>query len=360
MNHLKNALSAVVVAATFGAPAFAATPAVSGLITAPSRADIAYDTKNSVLFISGSDSIRRYDMKTQSYLSPIVLGGQTIGMDISPDGKTLAVANGRSNGSQNFVDLIDLASGKSSRIGFNLGFNEGGTFTVAYDHDSKLLVSSEFKGSGWTSLRKYNSSNGSTSNLGSVTQNTMLTASADHSAIAIAESNISNGPFGVYRTGDTSYHSQKSTDWFNYEIGISRDGSQLAVPTYGGTFVSNAHGAGTVIGEYAGRAPIGVAYSPVADQLFLPFANTNYIAEYNTRTGAQIGRITVPGTFDWTGNSAFGEGRTKVAGDGSYLFSTLDNGVFFERLAPVPEPTSWMMLAVGLFGLTAFSRKKTA
>jgi hypothetical protein len=59
---------------------------------------------------------------------------------------------------------------------------------------------------------------------------------------------------------------------------------------------------------------------------------TKTILRYDTRTMRQTGTITVPGTFDWTGNEPFVEGRTHVSADGRLLFSTLDNGVFYTTL----------------------------
>lgn len=352
---LRSAFVTAALATTLSANA--SSNPTTGFISAPNRADIAYDSARGVLYISGSDSLLRYDMTARSFLSPIYLGGSTLGMDISPDGTTLAVANSSRGATKNFIDLVNLNSGSSSRVGFNLGFGEGGTYTVAYDSAGKLLVSSRYEGSGWVPLRKYDPASQQVSSIGSVRQDSMLTASADNSAIAITESNISSGPFGIYRTGDTSYTSNHTLGWFTFEIGISNNGQQVAVPTYFGTFIDDPSVIIPSIGTYAGQAPIGVAYSPTSDVMYFPFAQSNFIAAYSTVTGQQLERFTVPGTFDWTGNHAFVEGRTRVADDSSYLFSTLDNGVYFASLAPVPEIPTWLMTTIGLALLSARPRR---
>lgn len=346
---LSTGLAALIAAAALCGPAPSLADALptSGFITAASRADIVFDTARSVLYISGNDSIQRYSLATQAFLDPIWLGGRTLGMDLSPDGNTLAVANTSRGATQNFVDLIDLNSGTANRAAFNLAFGEGGTYAVAYDSQGKLLVSSQYQGSGWTPLRKYDATTGTTISLGSVRQNTMLAASADRSVIAVAEANISNGPFGRYLSGSSSYRSDDSSGWFLHEVGVSRDGRQLALPTYGGTFFDDPDRVLPSVGTYAGQLPIGVAYSPVADVVYLPFAFTSYVAVYDTVTGAERQRLAVPGSFQWPGG-AYVEGRTEVAADGSYLFVTLDNGVYFQALAAVPEPATWGSMLLGL------------
>jgi hypothetical protein len=340
--------AALLAAAASSLSATATTVPSSGFITAPTRADVAYDSNRSVLYISGTDSIRRFDMVTQSFMAPIFLGGSTLGMDISPDGRTLAVANRGRGATRNFVDLVSLETGTSTRVGFDLAFGEGGTFTVAYDSAGKLIVSSQYEGSGWVPLRRYDPSSGLSSTIGNVRQNSMLSASADNSAIAITESNISSGPYGVYRTGNASYTSNRSLGWFTFEVGISRNGQQVAVPTYNGTYIDDVNSVIPSIGSYAGQTPIGVAYSPNSDTMYFPFAQSNYIAAHSTITGQELQRFTVPGTFDWTGNSAFSEGRTKIADDATFLFSTLDDGIYFMSLSPVPEIPTWLLLTAGI------------
>jgi len=66
--------------------------------------------------------------------------------------------------------------------------------------------------------------------------------------------------------------------------------------------------------------------------VYFPMANSNYISVYSMSTMTEIRRHTVPGQFDWNGNNAFIEGRTKIASDNSFVFSTLDDGVFYLSL----------------------------
>ncbi len=62
-------------------------------INAPDRVDMVYSSGQGVLFITSGSSILRYNVKTRSFLSAIDLGGSLNGIDLSPDGTTLAVAD---------------------------------------------------------------------------------------------------------------------------------------------------------------------------------------------------------------------------------------------------------------------------
>lgn len=305
----------------------------SGFIPAEGRTDIAFDSTNQVLYISGGPQVRRFDFNTKTFLSPLALGGSTMGMDISADGKRLAVANASRGAEENFVDIVTLRTGKARRVSFPLAFYEGGTHAVAYDADGKLLVTSRFEGSGWTPLRRYDPLTGLSDQLAELAAPAMVSPSPNHRYVAVAEGNISSGPYGRYMTGDTAYRSLQTTNWFLFEIAIAPNGSQSAVPTYAGTFINDAKKTFPTVGTYAGQAPIGAAYAPSGEVVYFPFADSNFVAEYDRKTMTERRRFTVPGQFDWTGNGAFVEGRTKVSSDGRYLFVTLDNGVFYQELA---------------------------
>lgn len=305
----------------------------SGFIPAEGRADIAFDATNQVLYISGGPQVRRFDFGTKTFLSPLAFGGSTMGMDISADGKKLAVANLSRGADENFVDVVTLKSGKSKRVSFPLAFGEGGTYSVAYDADGKLLVTSDYEGSGWTPLRRHDPVTGLSDELGSLAVPAMVSPSANHRYVAVAEGNISSGPYGRYVTGDSSYQSSGTLNWFLFEIAIAPNGSQTSVPTYAGTFIKDAKKTFPAVGTYAGQAPIGAAYAPSGEVVYFPFADSNFVAEYDRKTMTERRRFTVPGHFEWTGNGAFGEGRTKVSSDGRMLFVTLDGGVFYQELA---------------------------
>src|SRR5262249_25431080 len=139
-----------------------------------------------------------------------------------------------------WIHLIDLTTGTNRTAFFPRAFYEGGTYSVAYGIDGAILVSGTFEGSGWVPLRLYDPATEDVRNIASINQSSMLTASGDRKYIAIEESNISSGPVDRYSVGLQQIVNGSGTGWFNYEVGINKDGSQVAAPTYGGTFIFNA------------------------------------------------------------------------------------------------------------------------
>lgn len=307
----------------------------SGLIPASGRVDMAYDTARQILYISGGPQVRRFDMQTRQFLLPIVLGGKTWALDISADGKRLAVANRSRGARQVFVDIVSLETLRSKRIAFDRLTLEGGTYGVAFDANGLLLVTgaNDYGASARPPLRRYNRKSGKTERIGDTTGVSSVAPSATHRWIAIAEGNSSAGPFGRYTTGDATYRSQVNLDHSAVtEVGISPSGSQITVAA-GSGYVFNDLVPFAVVGAYP-NGPIGVAYSPTKPSVYFPITSASYVAEYDTATMKQISTIPVPGTFNWSGMGPLVEGQTKVSSDGRFLFSTLDDGVFYATVSP--------------------------
>jgi hypothetical protein len=318
--------------------------AIGTFISAPGRVDMVYDDARGILYITSGSSVLRYSLTSNTFFTPFSLTGNLGGIDISPDGNRLLVADRQRQGNQVSVLEIDLLTGMSERIYFPRAFGEGGTFTVAFGADGTALVSSTFEGSGWVPLRRYDPVTGSYSVLTEICQNTMLAVGVDRSVVGFAESNISDGRFGRYRVSDGHIIRMdwgNGTGWFNYEMGVNRNGTQYAIPTYGGTYLYNADLMGVAtIGQYASGQPIGVVYHPTADIVYFAWATSNNVRAYDTNTYQWVGTYDFENHFDHPGNHAFGEGRLKISRTGAYLFATVQNGVRYVQLAPPPSVVS--------------------
>jgi hypothetical protein len=310
--------------------------AVGTFVAAPTRVDTAYDAQRGLVYVSTTaGEVLRYDLAAASFLAPFTLGGRLQGIDVSPDGRTLVAADATFSGAAyatngtGWIHVVDLVTGASRKVTFTRDYGEAGTFTVVFLDDTTVLVTSAFSGSGWVPMRRVDLATGAALRIASVRQNTMLSASADRSAVAYAESNISSGEFGVYRPAGGTFREGRA-NWFLFEIGANRDGTQFSVPTYGGMYVFDANLVQLArLGTYATSAPIGVVYHPTADVVYLAwFGTQDAIQAWDTRTLQRIGVVDDSlGILPSTGNSAFNDGRLRISPAGDLLLATVPGGV---------------------------------
>jgi hypothetical protein len=343
-----------------------ATPSHAALSTGvtflpiPGRRDMAYDGAHHILYVTAGASLVRYDVAAKQFLTPVTLGGTLQCIAISPDGRTLAVADAASTAANTWIHQYDIASGTDTLVNFTKASGESGTYSVAYGSDGKVLVTSGYAGSGWAPLRRYDPVAGTSTTIGNPRQNTMLSASGDRNTIAMVEANISSGPLNRYSVATGQVTQGAGTGWFVFEVGTSRDGSQYAVPTYNGTYVYDSQFQQVAkVGTYASNGPIGVAYSPTADVVYFSWYSwqtaSDEVVAYSTTTFAPIESFHVGGQFNWIGNGALGEGRLKTSDDGRLLFATVDDGV---SIINVPEPHAAGLSAAAAAGFALLRRNR--
>lgn len=311
------------------------------LIASGLRADMVHDAKRGLIYISAGNAVQRYDIQSGAMLTPITLGGALGGIDLSPDGNTLVVADNTGSTTSVWVHLVSLDTLQDSKVSVAKAFSENGTFTAVYGADGNVYTTSTFAGSGWVPMRKLNTSSKTWTTLASVRQNTMLAASGDGETIAFAEANSSDGPWGVYDV-PTGYIVRREgysngTSWFNYEIATNRWGDQFTIPTYGGAFVyGSAYQKLATLGVYASGRPVGVAYHPVESEIYFPWANSSLVRVYNASTTTEVRSYDFVETFANYINGPFGAGRTKLSRDGSLLMVSVNSGVrFVQMYAPL-------------------------
>lgn len=307
--------------------------AVGTFVPATARIDVVHDDARGLVYITDGARVLRWNEATGAFLAPIELGGQLVGLDVSPDNETLVVADRSGSATQSWVHLVDLDTLAVRTVAVNTPDTyEGGTFSAVYGADNRIYTTSTFNGSGWVQLRRLDPATDTWTNLASVRQNTMLSPSGDAQTIAFAEANISDGRWGlidvptgaiVRREGYTD-----GTAHSNFEIAADRFGAQVAIPTYFGSFVyDDAYAKVASIGTYAGALPIGLAYHPVERIAYFPFAQGSQVRVYDMDAFTQTGAYDFENAFSWNGGNAFVAARTKLSRDGSLLMVTVNGGV---------------------------------
>jgi type II secretory pathway pseudopilin PulG len=312
---------AAVVAGT--TPAVQPTNAVGVFVPAPDRMDMVLDPKRNVLYITAGDSVLRYQMEGRTLLPALNLGGDLRGIDISADYDQLAVADASGARVGVGIHLVDLNTSADTHVTFRAEVNEGGTYSVVFGADGAVWITSTVRGSGGGSpLRKYLPASKQTVVVAHISENSMLSASADRQYIAYAEGNSSGGDYGRFSCQATQLQPPQRANAYLYEIGISRDGLQLAVPVYGYLVLSGASSP-----RLEERAVIGAAYHPQRDFVFLAQAGMSAIRVYETAYYTMVKELDFGEKFGWVGNRGFQQGRLRVSGDGKLIFCTVQGGV---------------------------------
>jgi DNA-binding beta-propeller fold protein YncE len=289
---------------------------------APYRTDMVHDTTRNILYITDNDSVLRYQMDSGSFLPPYSLGGRLRGIDLSPGNDFLVVADQSNNNGRLGFYLVDLKTGTNSRVEFRAEMQESGTYSVVFDSENAVWLTTSLDGSGWVPMRKYSLATRSMTRLDDVSQDTMLCASADRKNIAFAQAGVTPGSYGRVSARATRLPQPLKADGFLYEIGISRDGAQMAAPGYNKILL-----AGSAVPELNEREAIGVVYHPKRDYVFITFAGSPTVAVYETANYTKVKEFDFGEKFEWTGGHAYESGRLRLSNDGSLLFCTVRSGV---------------------------------
>ena len=302
-------------------------------IAAPNRTDMVCDAHGKILYITSGSSVLRYDLKTKKFLSPIKLGGDLVGIDLSPDGGTLAVADETAME----LNLITLKGLKVTKLPID-GVDEVGLYDVAWGSDNMVYTTGTLPPgySGWVWMRKIDPVTGDATLIGSeiITNYTVLRASPDRSVIGFAQGDISDGRWGSIdvNTGTVTMRDGyvEGTSWFDYDIAVASGGAHFALPTYGGLFIyDDTFTQVKTLGKYAVQYFDGVAYSPKDGNLYAAEAGTDIIDVYDPNTFMQMKSIQVGVTFPWNGNGSFSNGTMRFSRDGSHLFVSVPNGIVY-------------------------------
>lgn len=311
--------------------------AAGTFIPAPARVDMVYDAGRDLLYITNGDHVLRYQISTNTFLTPFVVGRNLRGLDLSPDGNTLVIADEMAAlGNFVWVYVIDLRTQQITAPLFPRAFAEGGTYAIAYGNDDTVLIMCTVEGSGDCPLRKYNPGTGFWQQLALIRNFSTTRTSGDLGTIAIAETDSSDGPYDRYRISEGNLlrkFGPNGAGWYTYEIGVNRDGTQYAIPTLFGTQIADANlNKFHVLGQSFGPQPIGVVYHPVENIVYFAWSTTTEVRAFDTVNFNQIAAYDFEYLFTDPGNRPFKWGRLRTSRDGSLLFATVEGGVRFIRL----------------------------
>lgn len=322
-------------------------------VSAPDRSDVAYDDSRGLLYISDGDHIDRYDVAGGRFLTPFVLPGSILrGLDVSPDGKTIAVADqvytgdidAQSGSGTSRFELVDATSGAVRTITFPRLYRESGTWMVAYGSDGRLVIASSYPVYAATSLlRAYDDATGVTT-IAATGGNTALSPTGDRDHIGMTFPGWSmDNQWAIHTVGTNNLqryeYAVASYWWWGWDVAANRNGTQYAVP-YGTESLGIYNGAGEAVSQIDG-APGGAKYSPTADVLYQAKAGDTVVNAYETSSFSKIASYDfetpfVVTTRYWRDQDpmAMSWPRLAVARDNAVLAATVTGGVRAVRLKP--------------------------
>jgi hypothetical protein len=293
-------------AGNVSAPATATVREPKNFIRAPQAVDFVYSAARDTLYIASGASILRYQIASRNFLPPYQPGGKLTGIDLSPDGGTLAAADE----SRTALYLVKLSDDTVVQKAFAPSGNETGIHSVAFGADGSLLVASKTSDGSSSPLRRYDPATGALTVLENLTGAT-LASGAGARCLALGESNYS-GSLASYDVASQKITWKVTPYSGSQEIGVSRDCSQLAGAGY---FWSNA----TAMDAYF-PSTVGLAYHPGADLVYLATGTAGSVLAYDTKN------FSLAAAYD-AGSSFRQGGHLRISSDGALLFALADQGI---------------------------------
>ncbi len=261
------------------------------------------------LTVPADNEVAVLNLATHKYAKPIPVGSDPRGIDITPNGKTLYVAD---SGGQT-ISKVSIATGKVTTITTPPSSLNDTPYSIAVMNNGNALYSTTFAGSGFgANVYKLNLTTDVSTLVpnmginGEVTEVTPLSRSANHAVVGAVLGDYSLGTFDIYTaaTGDVV---SGSLNQFISSSALNGAGSTMLVD---GSSVIDAK-TGSVLGTIndSGVSAVLTASSPTGYCL-----ETNSIVTLNISTFLTGKSIALPSGVTGTGELAISpNGKILVA-----------------------------------------------
>ena len=249
--------------------------------------DMVVDSRRNLLYFTDGPFVKRVNLATNTLEAPIYVNGILSGLDLSPDGNTLAVADNASGITKMWIKLVDLNTGKVRRATVPRQTYTGGSFRVAYLGDGTVVVSLTSGGSSDAPLRRYHPNANTWSVIHSVAEkDSQLAVTGDGKTLLWAGGNTTIGLFGRYVPATGALRVDGSSACINQSIAANSDGSLFAISCSGNQFTSVWDANFNEIGYFAGGP---VAWAPVRNIIYVFSWDSFTVKAYDMDSGTQVG-----------------------------------------------------------------------
>ena len=182
---------------------------------------------------TSQNRVEVFSLASGTLEAPIPVGSRPVGLDVTPDGALLYVAN---SGGAN-ISVVDLAERRElRRIIVPSGFSNDTPYSIAIASNGLALFSTTFAGSGFGGrlIQLDLATDAVTQRTdfwfsGTTTERTRLRASGDRGTIGIVAGDISSGPVFRYSTVTNGFSAEKDLNAFVSHVSLDRDGTTLLV-----------------------------------------------------------------------------------------------------------------------------------
>jgi len=243
-------------------------------------------------------------------VAEIPVGSQPSGLDLTPDGKKLYVAN---TGGDNVSVVDTVTRTELRRVAIPSGFMSDRPVSVAIGNAGKAIVTTTFAGSGYGGeVYALDLTTDATTPITSSTEATYVEASGDRSRITEIVGDDSGGTVCIY-TATTSNWTCNNTSGFLRSVSVNGDGTKSLIDAR----VVNSIGA--VIGTISGNPSFGVAINAAGTKGY--WVQNSTVDVLNTTNYTVSGSTPLP---DAVGSAT---GRADLTNDGTKLVVITGTGL---------------------------------
>ncbi len=307
--------------------------------------DLVWDQARGVVWFGTADgSLGSYRPSTGAVLPSIPnVAVDPKGMDITPDGSAMYIADAAFSGVTNYIRRVDLTTGAKSAINFTRDdAQERGVWDVSIDQAGIGLVTTVYAGSGFTPPRRLDTHNNSLAFVHDaagakfdVGGGARIGRTRDRAATVMLDVSRSHNLY--------TYDSVTNKALFTASLGsnyagdgdpvFSRDGKLVAVYQSGIRVVNtdtwqDAH-------QFSGFGH-GMCFDPTRNWFWAVdnanFAGGGILYAYDTITWAQVSRTPFGDIY---GGNPWDLGQMEISDDGSRLFLSTSAGM---RVFAIPAP----------------------
>ena len=292
-------------------------------------ANVVIDPTSTYAYITNTEGnqVEVLRLADGTFEDPIFVGSEPMGLDLTPSGDRLYVANRGSS----FVSVVDVAARTElHRFPLPSGFVADRPFSIAVLANGKALMTTTFYGSGFgarmyeidlaTEAVKFRSDFWYS---GTTTEYTTIRASGDRSAAVITAGNISSGPVFRYSAVTDTFTPETDTSTYTDDIATNRDGT-VTLLTGGQVFDAQLRLAGTV----RGCGSRGVAVNAAGTVGYGMTTTGSHGSGAGAIVVCDLVRFQITGSYEF---SAGAVGRLAISPNGRYLVGITDDGVVIVR-----------------------------